>query len=499
MDRAALPFLPRLPRWYRWLSALGAAGLLVACGCAEFGPTAVLRAPVVRAAAEETAVLPAPQAVTDRPPVRASLTEPEPGKILPISLDTVLRLAQDQNGQINLARERLQEAFASRDVADKRWMPDVFVGTSYWRHEGGNQNPDGTFVHSSYGGVFAGMEVCSHLDIRDLAFQKIDAERQVWQKKGELSKLTSENLLEAANTYVDLLAARSGEAIALILQGYLRELRERAKKLADIDPGAEVEVERIEAELAGQEQILRKLREAATASAAKLVYLLGLDPCAELMLVDRQLAPFSLVDTTVPTCDLVAQALATGPGIREMEGLLALIHDASEKAKGLGQYLPIVELHMAEGAFGAGPGASTDWDNRFDLGLQVRWNLTEFVTARERRRVADSKMQQAHLTYQDLRAKLTASVQAAREASLSGADQARLGRVQIEHAGKAYERSNYRLINNIKGRSPSEVLLAIRALGGAQLNYLNAVRDHDKAQLQLLVLLGRAEENTCHK
>jgi outer membrane protein TolC len=499
MHRASSFPFPGPNRGRRLFSKLGAAALVVACGCAEFAPTAVLQPRVVRAAAEVLPELPAPRAVENKPLPAARLAEPAPGKVLPISLDTVLQLAQDQNGQIHLARERLQEAFAARDVAAKRWLPDVYVGTAFYRHEGGIQNPDGTFVHSSFGALFGGLEICGHFDVRDLAFQKIDAERKIWQQRGELSKLTSENLLDAASTYVDLLAAQSGAAVAVTLQGYLQELLGRAKKLADIDPGAEVEVERIDTELAAQQQVIRKLREAATAAAAKLVYLLGLDPCSEFVLLDRQLAPFYLVDATAPACDLVTQALATGPGIRELEGLLALIQESSERAKGLVQYLPVFEVKMAEGAFGAGPGDSLTWDNRWDLGLQMRWNLTELATARDRKRVAQSKIQQAQLTYQDLRGKLTAGVQEAREASLSGEDQVRFSRVQIEHAQKAYERSNYRLINNIKGRSPSEVLLAIRALGGAQLNYLNAVRDHDKAQLRLLALLGRVGDGNCPK
>jgi outer membrane protein TolC len=498
MDGASFSFLPQLRCQRGLVHSLGAALFLVVAGCAQIGPMATVRPPLVRAAAEPPGELPAPRGVESKAPPPATLAEPATVKALPISLDTVLRLAQDQNGQINLAREKLQEAFAARDVASKRWLPDIYVGTAFYRHEGGIQNPDGTFVRSSFGALFAGLEVCGHFDIRDLAFQKIDAERQIWQQRGELSKLTSENLLDAANTYVDLLAAHSGTAVAVTLQGYLDELLERAKKLAAIDPGAEVEVERVATQIAWQRQIIRKLRESATAAAAKLVYLLGLDPCSELVLLDRQLAPFSLVDASAPACDLVAQALAGGPGIREMEGLLALIHDSSERAKGPGKYLPVFELKMAEGAFGAGPGDSMTWDNRWDLGLQMRWNLTEFVTARERKRVAQSKIQQAQLTYQDLRGKLTAGVQEAREASLSGLDQVTFSRTQIEHAQKAYERSDYRL-RNVKGASYSEVMLAIQALGGAQVNYLNATRDYDKAQLRLLVLLGRTGDGSCPK
>jgi outer membrane protein TolC len=475
--------------------------LLLAAGCGEFGPSAVLRPPAVRAAGAMPDELPKPNQVPAGSNPHTAQAEAAAAKAVPISLDTVLRLANDQNGQINLARERLQEAFAARDVAAKRWLPDIYFGTAFYRHEGGIQNEDGTLTHSSFGALFAGVEIDGKFDIRDIAFQKINAERKVWQQKGELSKLTSETLLEAAETYIDLLAARSGEAVSLKLLASLQELQERAKKLAGIEPGAEVEVERIETEIASQQQILRQLRQSATSASAKLVYLLGLDPCSELVLVDRQLAPIALVDASVPQCDLVSQALASGPGVRDMEGLLAFIQESSARSKGLARCLPIFEVRAAEGAFGAGPGATLDFDNRLDICLQARWNLTECITARERRRVAESKIQQAHLSYQDLQAKLTAGVQEAREASLSGLDQSRFGQTQIDHAGKAYERSNYRLINNIKGRSPSEVLLAIRALGAAQLSYLHAVRDLDKAQLRLLILLGRAghENGSCPK
>src|SRR5262249_21938740 len=58
-------------------------------------------------------------------------------KVLPISLDTVLRLAQDRNGQMAIARQRLEEAFAQQDVAAKKCIPDLTVGTAYYRHEGG--------------------------------------------------------------------------------------------------------------------------------------------------------------------------------------------------------------------------------------------------------------------------------------------------------------------------------------------------------------------------
>jgi outer membrane protein TolC len=432
-------------------------------------------------------------------PPLPDLSQASEPKALPMSLDTVLRLAQDQNGKIGLAREQLREAFAGQDLAAKAWLPDMFLGTSYYRHDGGIQDFQGNLLNSSFGSLFAGVELRGQLDLRNAVFQRIDAERKVWQQRGELSKLTSENLLDAASTYVDLLAARTGEAVALELQDKMRGLLALTQKLEKTFPQLRVEVERIKSEVDGQQQVRRKLREGTRAAAAKLIYLLGLDPAAELVPVDRQMATFNLVDDNRPSEQLVERALTGGPGIKEMEGLLALIENANAKAGGLGRFMPIIQMNVADGVFGAGPGSSSDWSNRFDMNLQLRWNLTECATARDRRRIAMSKTQQAHLGFQELRSKLTLGVQEAREASLSSTDQVALGKTQIEHALVAYKLSLERFTNRIPGSSPSEVLMSIGTLGRAQLNFLNAIRDHDKAQLRLFILTGQVDEALgCH-
>jgi outer membrane protein TolC len=156
--------------------------------------------------------------------------------------------------------------------------------------------------------------------------------------------------------------------------------------------------------------------------------------------------------------------------------------------------IPVVEVNVAEGLFGAGPGSRSDWTNRLDVCLHARWNLTELVSARQRRHLTDTRIHQAHLGYQDLRSKLALGVREAYEASISAAEQARITDSQVKHALDAYRLSDQRLKANIKGASPSEVLLSIRSLWGAQLSRVNVVREYDKAQLRLLVLLGAAAD-----
>jgi outer membrane protein TolC len=145
---------------------------------------------------------------------------------------------------------------------------------------------------------------------------------------------------------------------------------------------------------------------------------------------------------------------------------------------------------MAEGAFGAGPGGTLDWDNRWDLVVGVRWNLTGLLTAKDRIAVVESQLVQTQISYQDLRSKLSAAVQEARNGILSGQEEIRLAAEQVRLAGEAYDLSDQRLTDRVPDSSLTEVQQALRALELAEITYLTSVSAYDKAQVRLLVLLG---------
>jgi outer membrane protein TolC len=422
--------------------------------------------------------------------------------MLPITLDAVLRLAEEQNAQVGIARARVNEASALEEIASKSWLPTLNIGPSYYRHEGGDVFPNGVFVHSSYSTLFAGMELNSQLDLREATYRRLSAERAHVQQQGEMRKITTETLLEAAGTYIDLLAARSAEAIALTLEKDLKELLERARRLANPmtgEPGAKVEEVRIAAQLTGQQQRIVQLREKTRAASTKLAYLLGLEPETLLVPVDEQFVALDLVDTTRPVNDLVAQAAASGPGVQEMERILAIIQEGKERSNSLMRFVPVFELRALEGGFGGGPGDDMTWDNRFDLNLQARWNVTELLSGRARERVLDAKAEQAHLAYQDLKAKLAAGVRESLEEIHSGRQEMDLGQEQIRHARQAYQLSDLRQKNNIPGSTYSEVLLSLQAVGAAQFLYLEALRSYDQAQIRMLLLLGQPTHQATQK
>jgi outer membrane protein TolC len=160
------------------------------------------------------------------------------------------------------------------------------------------------------------------------------------------------------------------------------------------------------------------------------------------------------------------------------------------EAAGPGRFLPVVTAQALEGGFGAGPNGDLTFANRFDVAVQARWNVTGLLTADIQRRIGCSALAQAHLTYADLKGKLTLAVQEARESILSGREQVRLAEEQIKQAQTALELSDLRLREGIQGATYSEVLMSQRAVAAARANYLGVVREHDKAQLRLMVLTG---------
>jgi outer membrane protein TolC len=445
----------------------------------------------------EPAARPARQARAERdvpavlPPPTAEAA-PAEQHLVPVSLDAVLHLAEGGNAQIGQAREKVRESQLEQDLACKSWLPQIVAGIGYYRHEGGIQNEDGTLQHSSTGALFPGVEIRTGLDLKEATINRVDAERKMWQSRGELSRVTNETLLEAVSTYFDLLAARHGEAVAVELEAFHQKLLTRAEKmLQPNDQSARVLVEGLRAELSARKQARSRLHQQGDAAAAKLAYLLDLPPDVQLVPVDPEPKPIDLVDATRPTAELVARAIAYGPGVRELQALLNVIQGGMARLEGPAALLPAVQVCVNEGLFLAGPGATLNSDNRFDAAVQLRWNITDFLTAREKKRIAESRLRQAEWSMQDLQGKLTLGVKEAQSAIVSGREEVTHGTEMIGHAREFYELSNKRLEENVQGATVGEVQGAIRGLETARLGYLSAVTSYNKAQARLLLLLGR--------
>jgi outer membrane protein TolC len=248
--------------------------------------------------ADAPTLLPAPA------PAVHPAAHPAVSRVAILSLDGVLRLADEQNTQISEARLRVDEAVAAAEVACASRLPDC---------------------------------------LRDEQFRSTTAPARVWQQRVEYARTRYEVLQDAGNTYVDWVTARHGARIEAELQADEQKLLKKAQALAKDEPSAEALVEMIRTGMSGRDQAITRLRQQAEAAATKLASLLGLDgallqpadDAAALAGTGEGPAPAALVDADQPAEALAEQAEANGPGARELRGLESAVVKALEKAQRL--------------------------------------------------------------------------------------------------------------------------------------------------------------------
>src|SRR5579871_4176853 len=188
---------------------------------------------------------------------------PEP---LPISLDTVLRLAEQQ-------------------LAAASWLPDIYLGVGYDRHDGGIQLQSGALITSDTNALDMGLRMSAEYNFRDHTYKQVEAARKMWQNQGELSKITYEQLVDASTTYIDFLAACSALAISIQFEKNIQPSYDQVMKMYNMDATADVLLEKYQIEGARnyQQCVQKTLRGQIEALSAKLCYTLGLDPHTQLV------------------------------------------------------------------------------------------------------------------------------------------------------------------------------------------------------------------------
>ncbi len=341
------------------------------------------------------------------------------------NLDTVMRQTFERNAEILTARERVNESQIALDAALQSCMPEMF---------------------------------------RKNTFKTPVAEATVWRRRAELRKVETDNLTDAANTYFDWLTALRGEEVSRDLLQKEEKLLTRARKLAASERPVQVIVEAIETAVNGQQQYLLRTQQQSGAVAAKLAYLMGMN--GGTLTPTETLEPISRVDTSVAVEVLVRQAQENGPGVRELQGLIASIQQS------------IAEAQRA----------------------QRCCCRTGAPLICGRLQMAQSQLQQAQFSLMNTQLKLRAGVEEAFSAVVSGREQIEQASKAIDHAKETYRIMDLRETEEspqarIQNRTYDGVLNSIRQLSQAYSNYLTAVSDYNKAQVRLLILLGTFTTN----
>ena len=408
---------------------------------------------------------------------------PRGGGGMPVDLPTVIRLAAKGNVDVQLVREKVREAHARHLQAGQWYLPVVRPGLRYQRIDGNVQATEGAIVDVGKQNLFAGAGVTMKWELGEgpyqelAAFQRSQASRAAWraERTGQVAR--------AALAYMDLLEAQAAEAIADQSVALYEQFVSETQGKVEVGGGFEGDVLRARANLSHAKVLQSRARGGARVAAATLREVLGLPRCVQLVATEPQPVPLQLVAEGMSEEQLVCQAVAARPEIREAR-LRASAARAEQRAAE--STMPDLTLGWEGGVFGDDD--DLGGTSRFGVGLS--WDIGPGgIGDKSRQVVAASRVRQHRIKASRAEGVVVRQVTTALaqyESRSMAMTQAQAGVADAERALQLYQEREQLGVG-----IPLDVIVASETLTRARLDYLEAVAGYNKAQILLMRALGR--------
>lgn len=406
-----------------------------------------------------------------------------------IDLATVLRLARADNLDVQIARERLNEARANYGQAISKFLPWMSVGVGFRRHEGRTQAVDGVLLDADKQSITAGPTITAQLDLGDAIFVSLAAKQIVRASDAAVSAQQQDSVLAAAAGYFELVRARALVEVARdamqTSSDYERQVRAAV--------GAGIAFKGDELRVSTQTEryrtgLLQAQQQQKTAS-ARLAELLYLDPAVELIPREAELLPVELITADGSLSELVHQALQSRPEVERSRALA----EAARKDKDSALYGPLIPSVGAQafvGEFGGGRGnADGDFASSRDYYVGVNWRIGPGgLFDMSRINASRSRLHTAELNAEKVSSAIRRQVVEGQARVLATSEQMAASRNGLNAAMETL-----RLTRERKQLGVGMVLEDIQAqqeLVRARTDYLSAITEFNKAQYELSKALG---------
>ena len=440
-----------------------------------------------------------------------------PGQpIAPIDLPGALRLAGARDLDVAIARERVAEAVAELQLARSAWLPSLFIGPNWIRHDGAAQVVEGPVRQISKSSLFLGGTIAGGngvtgpvpaggpaplgnlttiLRISDAIFQPLAARQVVEARRLGVEVANNDALLGVAEAYFDLQGAAGRLAISREAAGYATTLAEITASFARTGAGLEAEYRRSLVERDLRRRMVAEGVGDLEVASAELVRRTRLDPRVLVAPIEPPEAVIHLVSDASNADDLIVKALLNRPELAESRELVEATLIRLKQAR-LRPLIPSLAFRFSAGGFGGGSNAFFgNFDGRQDADVNLFWELQGLGLAD--RAIAKSRAAQNRVAKLEL-----LKVQDQIAAEVVAADRRRIAADrQVALAGRAIPEAVTSLelnLSNIRrgagltdATRPIEVLQPIQALARAREEYLDAVLSYNRAQFRLFHAMGR--------
>ena len=440
-----------------------------------------------------------------------------PGQeIRPIDLPGALRLAGARDLDIAIARERVGQAMAELQQARVQWLPSLYIGPNWIRHDGQVQTVQGPIQTISKSSLFLGATAAagssvagpvpaggpaqvsgltSILRISDAIFEPLAARQVLDARRAGIQVATNDAILGVAESYMDLQRAAGRLAIAREAAANAETLARLTAAHARSGSGLEADHRRSLTERDRQRRNVEAAVGDLEVASADLIRRTRLDPRLVVAPVEPPETALRLVPENCPIDDLIVTGLSARPELAEAQALVQATLSRLRQAR-LRPFIPSLALRYSGGGFGGGVnGFFGDFNARGDADVNLFWdvqNLGFADRAIARQRAAQQRV--ANLELMKVQDRIASEVVRAEKERIAASR-------QMVEAGRALPEAVSSLELNLTniGRGaglpgatrPIEVLQPIQALAQARADYLEAVLAYDRAQFRLCHALGR--------
>ena len=349
-----------------------------------------------------------PQIVGEtRPPARPDdplNLEPNPvgtplitGQVIhPIDLPDALRLAGARDLDIAIARERVCQSLAELRQAQVLWLPSLFIGPNWIRHDGQAQIVQGRVQTISKSSLFLGATAAggssvsgpvpaggpaqvsgltSVLRVSDAIFEPLAARRVVDARRAGIQVATNDALLGVAEAYFDLQREAGRIAIAREAASNADDLVDLTASFARSGAGLDADYRRSLAERDRQRKNVEQAVGDLEVASAELIRRVRLDPRLVVAPVEPPESVIHLVAEDCAIDDLIVTGLRNRPELAESQALVQATLVRLKQAK-LRPFIPSVALRYSGGGFGGGAnGFFGNFNARSDVDVNLYWEL----------------------------------------------------------------------------------------------------------------------------
>jgi outer membrane protein TolC len=444
----------------------------------------------------------------------------QPGEF-PIDLGSALRMGGAENPELLLARERIVEATAVRQLAAAQLLPNLNVGANFNLHRGALQQANGNILNVNRDSLYVGMGANAvgagtvnipglnyNLNIGEGWYGYLISRQRVVTAEAVAIASRNEILLRVSLAYLALLQAEAHQAISGKNREEAAEVARLTAEFARSGQGRRADADRAAVELKRRDAEMSQAEGEILEASAQLARVLNLDPATLLKPVEGWAVPTAIVPDPIPLYELLAMALLQRPELAARRSDI----QAALYALALAKVLPLspnVVLGFSAGGFGGGsnlvaaPGGFiagdgtrivdprfSNLEDRADFDVVVFWTFRNMgVGNLALIRAADSRAKQARLRELE-----TLNLVRSQVAEAHGWSAARLQQIDAsENAVRASQDAFTQDFTRIKGGQglPLELIDSLRLLGRSRYEYVDSIIDYNRAQLQLWVALGQ--------